>query len=271
MYVAGLVIPVPEEKRDAYRRWAEHSAATLKEYGCVEVVEAWEDNVPDGTYTDFRRAVAAKEGERIVFAWQVWPDKATKDAARVAGLLSNRVDFINYVPVSDIARLKRERGIAVFQGESIYTFILYPDMRETLKACEGLANEGFAPMVYCVDDPIAVPVDLDLEPDVGRAHPFGPGRDPEPDGRAGVEAARGNGARGPDEREVGDGPCAPLGVRPRALGVELERRDGRDGVDGRERTGLQAAPRERDREAAALRGRADRPQWARRRGGPPEA
>ena len=31
---------------------------------------------------------------------------------------------------------------------------LYPDMRETLKACEVLANEGFAPMVYCVDDPI---------------------------------------------------------------------------------------------------------------------
>ncbi len=32
---------------------------------------------------------------------------------------------------------------------------LYPDMRETLKACEVLANEGFLPMVYCVDDPIA--------------------------------------------------------------------------------------------------------------------
>jgi thiazole synthase len=32
---------------------------------------------------------------------------------------------------------------------------LYPDMRETLKACQVLANEGFLPMVYCVDDPIA--------------------------------------------------------------------------------------------------------------------
>ncbi|MEO1730720.1 MAG: sulfur carrier protein ThiS [Pseudomonadota bacterium] len=32
---------------------------------------------------------------------------------------------------------------------------LYPDMRETLKACETLAKEGFDPMVYCVDDPIA--------------------------------------------------------------------------------------------------------------------
>jgi thiazole synthase len=32
---------------------------------------------------------------------------------------------------------------------------LYPDMRETLKATEILAKEGFLPMVYCVDDPIA--------------------------------------------------------------------------------------------------------------------
>ena len=32
---------------------------------------------------------------------------------------------------------------------------LYPDMRETLKATETLAKEGFHPMVYCVDDPIA--------------------------------------------------------------------------------------------------------------------
>ena len=32
---------------------------------------------------------------------------------------------------------------------------LYPDMRETLRATEVLANEGFLPMVYCTDDPIA--------------------------------------------------------------------------------------------------------------------
>jgi thiazole synthase len=32
---------------------------------------------------------------------------------------------------------------------------LYPDMVETLRATEVLAKEGFLPMVYCVDDPIA--------------------------------------------------------------------------------------------------------------------
>jgi uncharacterized protein YbaA (DUF1428 family) len=80
MYVAGFVIPVPEDKIDAYRRWAENGAKLFREYGCIEIVESWEDNVPDGKQTDFRRAVAAQDGEKIVFTWQIWPDKATLDA-----------------------------------------------------------------------------------------------------------------------------------------------------------------------------------------------
>lgn len=81
MYVCGLVIPVPEEKKDAYREWAETSARFFKDYGCLEIVESWEDFVPDGKRTDFRRAVAAAPGEKIVFIWQVWPDKESFAAA----------------------------------------------------------------------------------------------------------------------------------------------------------------------------------------------
>jgi uncharacterized protein YbaA (DUF1428 family) len=77
MYIAGLVIPVPEDKMEAYRKWAENGAQFFKEYGCLEIVESWEDNVPDGKQTDFRRAVAAKPGEKIVFSWQIWPDRAS--------------------------------------------------------------------------------------------------------------------------------------------------------------------------------------------------
>jgi uncharacterized protein YbaA (DUF1428 family) len=81
MYVAGLVIPVPEDRREDYRAWAENGARIFKNYGCMEIVECWEDFVPDGKETDFRRAVAAMEGEKIVLTWQVWPDKASFEAA----------------------------------------------------------------------------------------------------------------------------------------------------------------------------------------------
>jgi uncharacterized protein YbaA (DUF1428 family) len=98
MYIAGLVIPVPEDKMEAYRKWAENGAQIFKDYGCLEIVECWEDNVPDGKQTDFRRAVAAKPGEKIVFTWQVWPDKASFYAAEEKMHRDGRLDFVEEPP-----------------------------------------------------------------------------------------------------------------------------------------------------------------------------
>ena len=98
MYIAGLVIPVPEEKMEAYRKWAENGAQIFKEYGCLEIVECWEDNVPEGKQTDFRRAVAAKDGEKIVFTWQVWPDKASFTAAEAKMHEDERMDTAGEPP-----------------------------------------------------------------------------------------------------------------------------------------------------------------------------
>ena len=81
MYIAGMVVPVPQGKMEAYRQWAEKGAAIFRKYGCLEIVESWEEAVPDGKHTDFRRAVAAEEGEKIVFAWQIWPSKESLHAA----------------------------------------------------------------------------------------------------------------------------------------------------------------------------------------------
>ena len=104
MYICGLVIAVPEGKKDAYRAWAERSAAVFKRYGCIEIVESWEDFVPDGKQTDFRRAVAAKPGEKIVFSWQIWPDKATLDAAEEKMHAEGALEVEGEIPF-DAARL----------------------------------------------------------------------------------------------------------------------------------------------------------------------
>lgn len=98
MYVAGFVIPVPEENMEAYRRWAENGAALFRDYGCIEIVDCWEDNVPTGKTTDFRRAVDAKHGEKIVFSWQVWPDKATLDAAEAKMRDDKRFEMPGDIP-----------------------------------------------------------------------------------------------------------------------------------------------------------------------------
>ena len=98
MYIAGMVIPVPQERLEAYRKWAENGAAIFKKYGCLEIVESWEDFVPDGKQTDFRRAVAAKAGEKIVFTWQIWPDKETLDAAETRMHADGVLDAFDEIP-----------------------------------------------------------------------------------------------------------------------------------------------------------------------------
>ncbi|MBB4096532.1 DUF1428 domain-containing protein [Sphingomonas kyeonggiensis] len=98
MYICALVIPVPEAKRDAYRAWAERGAAIFKAHGCLEITEAWEDFVPDGSVTDFRKAVAAEPGEKIVISWQVWPDKATLDAAEAAMHVDGSLEVEGEIP-----------------------------------------------------------------------------------------------------------------------------------------------------------------------------
>jgi len=98
MYIAGFVIPVPEAKMEAYRKWAETSAALFREYGCIEIVECWEDYVPDGKLTDFRRAVDAKQGEKIVFSWQVWPDKATLESVEAKMHEDKRFEVSGEIP-----------------------------------------------------------------------------------------------------------------------------------------------------------------------------
>ncbi|MFA6117861.1 MAG: DUF1428 domain-containing protein [Sphingomonas sp.] len=79
-YVDGYLVPVEDGKQDAYRGMADKASEVFRDHGATRVVEAWGDHVPKGEVTDFQGAVAATEGEKVVFSWVEWPDKATRDA-----------------------------------------------------------------------------------------------------------------------------------------------------------------------------------------------
>src|SRR3954469_6564018 len=78
-YVDGFVLAVPTANRDKYLRHAQVAAAVFKEYGALEVVECWGDDVPEGKLTSFPMAVQRKEDETVVFSWIVWPSRAARD------------------------------------------------------------------------------------------------------------------------------------------------------------------------------------------------
>ncbi len=80
-YTDGFVVPVPEDKVEAYQALAAKMAKVFRQHGATRVVEALSNDVPKGKVTDFYRAVRAEDGERVVFSFVEWPDKQTRDQA----------------------------------------------------------------------------------------------------------------------------------------------------------------------------------------------
>ena len=80
-YVQGFVLPVPADKKEAYRKAAADFSPIAREFGATRQVEAWGDDVPDGKLTDFKGAVKATPDEVVVFSWIEYPSKEVADAA----------------------------------------------------------------------------------------------------------------------------------------------------------------------------------------------
>ncbi len=78
-YVDGFVTPVPNAKREEYLQHATDAAAVFREFGALQVVECWSDDVPEGKLTSFTMAVKREASESIVFSWITWPSRAVRD------------------------------------------------------------------------------------------------------------------------------------------------------------------------------------------------
>ncbi|WP_417482370.1 DUF1428 domain-containing protein [Maricaulis sp.] len=84
-------IPVPTASKAAYLEHSRQCTPLFKEFGAISVTETWGEDVPDGEVTDFRRAVALKDGETVAVGWITWPDRATRDKAWEALMQDGRM------------------------------------------------------------------------------------------------------------------------------------------------------------------------------------
>ena len=80
-YVDGFVAAVPTANREIFRQHAAEAAVVFKEYGALNVVECWGDDVPEGKLTSFSMAVKREENETVVFSWITWPSRQVRDEA----------------------------------------------------------------------------------------------------------------------------------------------------------------------------------------------
>ena len=80
-YFEGFIVPVPEANKAAYEKHAREFGPLVQNIGVSRMVESWDNDVPEGKLTDFRKAVDAKPDEKIVFSWFEYPNRQARDAA----------------------------------------------------------------------------------------------------------------------------------------------------------------------------------------------
>lgn len=104
-YVDGFVLPVPEDKLDAYRRMARKAGRIWIEHGALEFRECVADDVPEGKTTDFYRAVKRKEGETVVFSWIVYKSRKDRDRVLAKVMADPRIEMDMEDPPFDGKRM----------------------------------------------------------------------------------------------------------------------------------------------------------------------
>lgn len=80
-YVDGFVAAVKAADKETYRAYCRQVGGLFRQYGALEVVDTWGDDVPEGKLTSFTLAVKRADDERVVFGWVTWPSKAARDEA----------------------------------------------------------------------------------------------------------------------------------------------------------------------------------------------
>jgi uncharacterized protein YbaA (DUF1428 family) len=78
-YVDGFVVAVPVKNLAAYRKMSRKAGKIWREYGALEYVECFGDDVKPGKLTSFPQSVKLKRGETVVFSWIVYQSRADRN------------------------------------------------------------------------------------------------------------------------------------------------------------------------------------------------
>ena len=105
MYIDGLVFAIPRANKQAFIDYAKHSDSFMD--GHSRIVYGWEDEIPTGQVTDFRKSVLAEDNEAVVLVWVEWPNKAARDQGhqKMREKLKSDATFLNEKPPFDDIRM----------------------------------------------------------------------------------------------------------------------------------------------------------------------
>ena len=90
-YIDGFLLPVPTAKLEEYRTLAEKAAAIWVEHGALQYTECAADDMSTAFCRSFVETAEAKADETVIFAWAVFADRESRDAANAKIMADERL------------------------------------------------------------------------------------------------------------------------------------------------------------------------------------
>src|SRR5687768_6719416 len=78
-YVDGFLIPVPKKNLETYRKISRQAGKVWREHGALDYKECVGDDLKVKGTAPFAKAVRAKAGETVVFAYILYKSRAHRD------------------------------------------------------------------------------------------------------------------------------------------------------------------------------------------------
>ena len=91
-YVDGFLLPVPKRKIEAYRKISSKAGKVWREHGALDYKECVGDDLRSMMGPSFKKAVRAKAGETVVFAYIVYKSRAHRDQVNAAVMKDPRLN-----------------------------------------------------------------------------------------------------------------------------------------------------------------------------------
>ncbi|MBL9117765.1 MAG: DUF1428 domain-containing protein [Verrucomicrobiaceae bacterium] len=90
-YVDGFLLPISPANLPAYREIAEMAATVWMEHGALQYTECAADDLSTQFCRGFDDTIGASAEETVVFAWAVFADRESRDAANAKIMADPRI------------------------------------------------------------------------------------------------------------------------------------------------------------------------------------
>jgi uncharacterized protein YbaA (DUF1428 family) len=105
-YVDGFVLPLPKKNLAAYRRMSRRVGKVWREHGALDYRECAAEDLPGKSGVGFKRAVGAKRGDTVVFAWIRYRSRKHRDRVNAKVMNDPRIAVMAGKPMPfDLARM----------------------------------------------------------------------------------------------------------------------------------------------------------------------